>query len=59
MFERQKTFEYVGYNSTSAVVVMRDLRVLLKTQNPQRPLVFKMVNHLKYNKDNIMAIFNN
>ena len=37
MFERQKTSVYVRYNSISAVVI-RDVRVLHKTQNPQRPL---------------------
>ena len=58
MFERQKTFVYVKYNSTSAGVI-HDLTDLLKTQNPQKSLVFKMVIHLKYNKDNIIVIFNN
>ena len=58
MLERQKTFEYVRYNSNSAVVI-RDLRVLHKSQNPQRPLVFRMAYLLKCNNYNIIVIFNN
>ena len=55
IFERQKPFVYVTCNSSSATV-LHGLKVLLKTQNPDKQVVFKMVNRLKYNKDDIIVI---
>ena len=58
MFERQKPFVYVRYSSPSAMV-LHDLASVLQIQNHWRPVIFKMVSCLKYDKDDIKVMLNN